>query len=519
MRFAFQIGLACVLLISGLSLTAGLSHPVGAQPLTVSDAVWHSPTSVPHFERYGAPLDADVGLWRATKNPAGLASAVLPDQGWAGLSFADIDGPLHRPQHPSGLQLGQLQSEGTATLSGWQVYGAFAYTRRNDRRVEWSAISDPHDRRAYVWADSIGGAWYRNHVDLEAAFASPKLLDRVYGGVRIQYSVGQGARRNDPRPQYRTRTVDVQPGVSVGLGAQHEVGAQAVLRWQMEENEYGLFTTDDPFVYRLRGYGTFDRAQIVRGERRTSGPRYGGSVQYAGAASAWQWDAGITYTTGEDEVQDGIRAPAFGGRHNVQEFQFSGAAQRSRSALSVQLRADAGWWEGRGTDPVFRAVNVISEDAHLQLEASLWPGERRAQASWGIGAAIRGDEVLRRDVVSQTEWAATALQTTVRGWIQHQITSSFVARVQPQVGYYQPVAHRYAAQSPTRLTSEIVYPDYAYYSTARWATRMHMGIGWRSSGADSDRLRLSVTGDYSRAQAPIEASRRALRITLHVLGR
>jgi len=497
----------------------GLRKPVGAQPLAWPDAIWHGATPASYLAQYGAPSHTDSGLWRASQNPAGLASATLPRRGWASLSFGDVDGALHRPQHPSGLRLGKFQADGTATLSGWQTYGTFTYTRRNDRHVEWSAISDPHDRRAYVWADSIGGAWYRNHVDLEMALGSPALLHRFYGGLRIRYNVGQGARRNDPRPQYRTRILDVQPGVAVDVGAHHQIGAQAVLRWRVEENEFGLFTTDDPFVYRLRGYGTFDRAQIVRGERKTSGARYGGAVQYAGAASAWQWDVGVVYTTGEDEVRDGIRAPAFGGRHNMQELQLSSSVQRIRSAFSAQLRIDGNWWKGHGTDPVFRAVNVIAEDAHLQFAAALWPGERRAKAPWGIQGEVWIDDLRRRDVVSQTEWTTSALRTTMQGWMQQQIGSTLMLRVQPRVGLYQPVSDSYVARAPTRLTSEIVYPDYAYYSTTRWTTRMQVGIGWHSSEASSDRIRLSVASDHSWAQTPIEATRRALRVTLQVLGR
>lgn len=519
MHFAPWFRRARTLLIGGMLLVAGLPNLVDAQPLTWPDAIWHEATPASHLELYGVPSANDIGLWRTSRNPAGLASAALTRQGWASFSLADVDGALHRPQHPSGLRLGRLRAKGAAVLSRWQTYGTFTYTRRNDRRVEWSAISDPHDRRAYVWADSTGGAWYRNHVNLETAFGSPPLFDRFYGGLRIRYNVGQGARRNDPRPQYRTRIIDVQPGIAVDVGAHHQIGAHAVLRWQVEENEYGLFTTDDPFVYRLRGYGTFDRAQIVRGERTTSGARYGGSVQYAGVALAWQWDVGITYTTGEDEVRDGIRAPAFGGRHDVQEFELSSSVQRIRPALSAQLRLDAGWWEGRGTDPVFRAVNVVSENAHLQFGATVWSGERRAKAPWGIESTAWLHELLRRDVVSQTRWTSRALRTTLQGWAQKQISSALMFRVQPHVGLYQPVSDSYEARAPTRLTSKIVYPDYAYYSTARWTTRMCVGIGWRSSDASSDRIRLSVASDYSWAQTPIAASRRALRITLQVLGR
>ena len=514
-----SIALARIVVASIALLIANASAPASAQPLTLPDAVWQDGASwESDLERYGVPLGADTGLWRVRRNPAGLSTAVLPHKGWVALSLADVDGDLHRPQHPSGLQLARLRSEGAAELSGWQTYGAFAYTRRNDRRVEWSAISDPHDRRAYVWADSIGGAWYRNHVDLEAALGSPQWRDRLSGGLRVQYRVGQGARRNDPRPQYRFRTLDVRPGLALAVHPKHQVGIHGVLRWRLEENEFGLFTTDDPFVYRLRGYGTFDRAQIVRGERETAGSRYGGSIQYAGRTSTWQWDAGIAYTSGEDEVRDGIRAPVFGGRHRVQEVQFSGSVHRPRATLSSQVRVDAGWWEGQGTDPVFQAVNVISEDAYLQVDLGLWNGEQRADAPWGVEGTARVDDLLRRDVVSQTEWSVTTLQTALRGWIQQRISSQFMMRARPHVEYRQPVAESYEARAPTRLTDAVVHPDYMYYSTAHWSAGIQAGIGWQPSDAASDRIRWSVAGDYSQAEVPVNASRRALRITIQVLA-
>lgn len=496
-------------LVAALLFLAG--SQAAAQPLTVADRAWHDASTDP------AHVAADPGIWRSSLNPAGLETAEERHPGWVRFAAFDVDGGLHRPQHPTGLQAFQFASEGYYELAGWQLYGGADYMRREDRRVDWSAVSDPHDRMAFAWADSIGGAWYRDHVDLEAALGSPVLLDRFYSGIHVQYAVGQGARRNDPRPLYRTRDLDLVPGVAIDLG-NHQLGLNAHLTWTLEENEYGLFTIDDPFVYRLRGVGTFNRSRIVRGERSTSGTRYGGGLQYVGAQGDWAWDLAAQYTTGIDSVREGIRDPSFGGRHAVQEAKLSGALVRSTSSPHPSLYLDAGWWEGRGTDPVFQAVNVIKEEAHARLQFDL-RSAGSASSSWRAGLLARADDVRRRDVVRETEWTATTVDLGAHGHVAKPLSSRLRLHLAPEFRYRHPLDSSYQARNPTHLTDELVAPDYEYYATAQWSGRLQVSVGWRSSDATSDRVRFSLHGAYSAAEADLSSNRRALRFTLEIFSR
>jgi len=505
--------IACMLAVLCLGTAS-----VAAQPLTLADTPWHrsSEALAAHQEIFPAYRP---GLWRAASNPAGLSAAAFPVQGWAQFSAGDIGGPLQRPQHPEGLQFARLNAAGAATINDWHSYGAFSFTRREDRRVAWSAVEDPHDRMAYVWADSIGGAWYRNHVEMAGALGSPQFLGRMPGGIRVYYRVGQGARRNDPRPQYRSRTVGLLPGLSIDLSASHTMGVHAVLRWELEENDFGLFTTDDPFVYRLRGFGTFDRTQIVRGTRTTSGARVGGGAQYAFSGARWQADLSGRYVAGVDSVRDGIRAPAFGGRHAVQEASLRGALLHDRERHSARLQIDAGWWEGRGTDPVFQAVNLISENAYIHATTELWSGNNRASSAWGVALILRADEVSRRDVVSQTAWNVTSLRTGIGGWLQRPLSDHFQLHLRPAIMRYAPLREDYQARNPSHLTGELVAPDHAFHQHARWAGQLRVAVGWRPADQTEERLRVSLDGAYSRtAPAAGIGERYALWLTLTLLS-
>lgn len=502
-----------ILLILGLMPLLLPSGRVAAQPLTIADHAWHGEHERPNGE------NMEPGLWRSALNPAGLAqvTAFAPD--WIRFGVSNVEGDLYRPQHPTGLRAFQFDAGGTAELEGWHLHGGAHFTRRMDRRVEWSAVSDPHDRMAFAWADSIGGRWYRNHVGLEAAIGSPRFAQRLYGGVHLRYDIGQGARRNNPRPLYRTRNLDLRPGIAVRLGDHHQLGALLHLTWMREVNEFGKLATDDPFVYTLRGLGTFERERIVRGERTTSGTRLGGGLQYAGQRSDWRWDVSALYKTGVDSIREGIADPTFGGRHATQEAHLRGAVRRSGTNLSLDLRVEAGWWKGRGTDPIFRSVNFIAKNSHAQVQFGMRPKNPARSREWSAGVRVRLDDLSRRDVVRQTKWATTTIGTGLHGRIRQSLTSRFALHLHTALRHVRPISTGYRAGNPTRLTDDLVVPDYDYYASTRWGGHLQVGLGWRPSEAASDRVRLSLHGARSATSADwIGDGRRSVRLTLSVFA-
>jgi len=502
------------------SITLGLAAlflcigPVVAQPLTTADHAWHGEPSGPHGE------NMEPGLWRSALNPAGLAQVTSPVPDWIRFGLLDVDGDLHRPQHPTGLRAFQFDAGGTAVLEEWHLHGGAHFTRRVDRRVDWAAVSDPNDRMAFAWADSIGGAWYRNHVELEAAIGSPALAGRLHGGVHLRYDIGQGARRNNPRPLYRTRDLDLRPGIAVRLGEHHQLGALLHLTWAREVNEFGELATDDPFVYTLRGLGTFQRERIVRGERTRSGTRYGGGLQYTGQLRNWQWDVGALYKTGDTSIREGTADPSFGGRHSTQEAQLRGAFRRSGTDLDAALRFEAGWWEGRGTDPIFRSVNIVAENSHIQAQFDVYPADSGYSRDWQAGLLVRLDNLSRRDIVRRTKWSAATVDAGLHGRIRQVLSSQLALHLRTSLRSRQPIATRYQARNPTRLTDDLVLPDYDYYASARWEGRLRVGVGWRPAETASDRVRLSV--DWGQSVATTNRTddrRRSLRFTLSVFAR
>lgn len=455
--------------------------------------------------------DTLPGLWREGGNAAGLGDAGLRGGGRIRFGAAAEGGSLRRPQSPGGVRGAGFAAEADRTAGGWTLLGAFRYGRRADRDVAWSAVSDPYAGSPYLWADSAGGDWRRDDVAVRAAVGSPR-RGRVVGGVALEYEVGEGARQNDPAPLFRRRDITLTPGLAFRIAPGHTLGATVMARWAREEQEIGFGSADDPFVYHLRGLGTFDRTQLLSASRASVGRRLGAGAQYQGVVAGWRTGAAVEFRAGADSVRDGVAAPAFGGRFDLREGEARLSARRSRT----QVELGGGWSDGRGTDPVFLAVNTTDRAWRVDAGVRAWGGgSPEAAPSW-LSFAAKADRLERRDVVALTSWEVVAFHADAAAGARWRRPRAGTLLGELRAGASRPLRSTYASGSTSPLVPALVRPDYDYHAAPLVRGGLSLAAE-RSVGGAGTRARLRLDADAALARAHEGGERGRLSFSLEIL--
>jgi len=430
--------------------------------------------------------DTLPGSWREGGNPAGLREAGFSGRSHFRIQAGGESGTHRRVQDPARRGELAVGLEGHRATGGWHSAGAFHYRRRADEDVRWSAVADPFSGSPYVWADSTGGDWGRDDVLMMGQLGSPSLPGGVFGGVAVSALWGQGARRNDPRPLFRVRELELTPGLELDRGP-WTVGLTGHLGWVLEESEIGYFAGDDPFVYRFRGYGTFDRTQLVRATRTREGGRVAGGLQVARRSPGWGVSGAVQVGIYADSLRQGIARPEYGGGYRRVEFQARGALRRVTGgpagtpppppAAPVQELRWAGWLDrGEGTDPVFLAVNTEDLDAGTTLELSMPLRSSREGSTWEGSLLLEATETRREDIAADTRWSVSraGFHGGVR-WIAH---SREPSRLQLHLlgGFSTPLAEEWEAGRATVVTPILVRPDFDFTRSSSWLAGGEIGV-------------------------------------------
>jgi hypothetical protein len=472
------------------ALLGGLGFGGGAQP--GSAQLWGTPGApdpLSHPRRALSTLPAPdtlPGSWREGGNPAGLPRAGFSGQSHFRIQVGGEAGAHRRVQDPARRGELGVGLEGHRSTGGWHSAGAFHYRRRGDDDVRWSSVSDPFSGSPYIWSDSTGGDWGRDDVLLMGQLGSPRLPGGLLGGVALSAIWGQGARRNDPRPLFRIRDLELVPGLELERGT-WTMGFTGHLGWVLEEGEIGYFAGDDPFVYRFRGYGTFDRTQLVRATRTREGGRVAGGFQVARRSPSWGLSGAARMGIYADSIRQGIARPEYGGGYRRVELQARAALRRMEAspdgtpplgpAAAVQELRWAGWlYRGEGTDPVFLAVNTEDLNAGTTLELSIPLGSPRGPSSWQGSLLLEATEIRREDIAADTRWSVSraGFESGVR-WTAH---AHDPARFQLHFrgGFMAPVAERWEAGRETLVTPILVRPDFDFTRTSSWLAGGEIGL-------------------------------------------
>lgn len=341
--------------------------------------------------------------------------------------------------------------------------------------MRWGSVSDPYAGSPYVWADSIGGDWRRDHVSTSATLASPD-WGGVRSGLTLRYTVGQGSRDNDPRPLYRLRRLGVTPGFTVAVGA-IRIGATATLALEREEGEIGAYSQTDPFVFRLRGITTFDRTGLRTADRTRTGGTVGAGVQVGGREG--RWTLAIDHGVDRDSTFDGVGTPSDAGRFRRTWSQGTARARFGGVEAAVQGRSS----RGRGTDPIFRAVNVVQQDDSVGLVLRTWRGRGLSDAPVVMAAVAEVSRSHRRDIAAGSQWSASGLNLALGATLRLRVAGVGLVLV-GQAGVLQSLASEYVAGRPSVMTPVLGEADYRRFAAdgVHWMAAAGLEVGAGHAG-------------------------------------
>lgn len=319
------------------------------------------------------------------------------------------------------------------------------------------------------------GDWRRDHVSTSATLASPD-WGGVRSGLTLRYTVGQGSRDNDPRPLYRLRRLGVTPGFTVAVGA-IRIGATATLALEREEGEIGAYSQTDPFVFRLRGITTFDRTGLRTADRTRTGGTVGAGVQVGGREG--RWTLAIDHGVDRDSTFDGVGTPSDAGRFRRTWSQGTARARFGGVEAAVQGRSS----RGRGTDPIFRAVNVVQQDDSVGLVLRTWRGRGLSDAPVVMAAVAEVSRSHRRDIAAGSQWSASGLNLALGATLRLRVAGVGLVLV-GQAGVLQSLASEYVAGRPSVMTPVLGEADYRRFAAdgVHWMAAAGLEVGAGHAG-------------------------------------
>lgn len=450
--------------------------------------------------------DTVPSLLSASRNAAVLPQVFGTSWRRFALQAKSTGGGLRRPQEAGRSDQVSLSAEGSQRAGRWTVIGNAAYRRATDSDVAWRNTSDAYLGNVYIWADSVGGTFRRDELALSGAIASPS-WHGLTAALHLDYGIGQGARRNDPKPLFRRRVAEVSPALAYTVG-RHTIGIGVLVGWQREDLEIGGGASAEfPVVFRLRGMGTFDRTQLISAERAMIGGGTGAQIGWSRNGDRWTLALGGTVRVERDSVRDGIATPVSGGASRRVRGDGQVALRYRAADGGVDLSAALRNEEARGVDPVFRAVNVIDDGTTATTRVRWWRGRDPVAARWLATIVGHRAQTLRRDLAAETTWNAAMPSLTAA--LAHRVpvgSGAVLLGMGGGAGWRERAA--YAALRPSRLTPILALADYAVVS----APQRHglATVAWERWGRGGVASRIRLDGVVVRTAAALADARQSL---------
>ncbi len=449
--------------------------------------------------------------WRDGQNAAALGIAEIPVQGHVGLMLRQTDGALRRPQEAQRVSALNFFSEGAQRFGEWTTIGTLRYERRADIGLRWSNVNDAYFGTPFIWADSVGGDWQKDGVDISAAIGSPEFFNAVSAGVQVRYDVAQGARQSGARPLFRARNFHLSPAVMVRLVDSLRVGVSVGYLSRFEEGEFGAVGVDFPQLIYLRGLGTANTTTLNSAERRIVGDGIEFGAQAQGILSDWTWSAAAAVLTRQDSTQDLAFVPdlnrtafRFAGRFDYRTLSLALAVQRVETEFGMEVQLHGTFIEGRGTDPIFLAVNTVDQTQTASASVAWWRGTSRLYAPLLLNIESSLATLWRRDILAETQWRRTMLsaQATLGTSQRFGELVVFIGRLTG--GGATALFKSYEAFRPLDLTPVLVRPDFLAMAATRFWLSATLSFETPIAAFGNSVARLVVQGELVQSTARLD---------------
>ncbi|TAE24101.1 MAG: hypothetical protein EAZ92_13670 [Candidatus Kapaibacterium sp.] len=482
------------------------------------------------------------GIWRESLNPAALGESAergeLGEQGVMRFAGGYESGRFRAPQIATAILGGGFDARGlkrfggnseTSAANAWTLAGQFRYNRSAHDSVRLSTVANPLNGNPYILADTTGGNWLRDDIQLETSLSTPLLWESLRFGANLFYGVGQGARRNDPRPLFRYRTLGFAPALLWQIASEHSLGAVFRVESRREDSELGFFANDNTFVWRMRGVASYDRIPLVSSQRVTQGVKWAGGVQYA-----WN-EAQVTASqrrvvlvaeaySRTDSVRDGVAEPQFAGMYLEQGVNATVSAGQMGELFGAEglqeVRFHALSALGRGIDPIFRAANTSDIQTSAQMQARFRMGKTHQISPLNASLYLAFEDIVRRDVaadfrsqVSNLAFGISAQGSSMLGLLIPE--ADVVLEWRSGLQYRTPLATSIQTGAPANargLQTALAVPDFAVRSAQMLVAEAECAVAWNTHPPlGSLWVRAGINGSLTASNHALYNQRAAVR--------
>ncbi len=404
-------------------------------------------------------------VWRQTKNLSLIKLDSVADYGKASLNYLLTQGSFKRPQEATKQLMYGFASEGLKQYGKWRFFGDFSYQKLNNKEVAYSHVARPYDGNPFIWADTLAGDWLGDQLAASLQVSVPLKSNKWNVALLLDYLTEQSARSADPKPLYRYSTIFIKPFITYQLTQNHFFGLELSYQNKNEANEIGFFSTDNPQLYRLRGYGTFSQGPVVTAERFMQGRMLGAGLNYTYQQSETAaFYFGLDYGFKTEDVNQGVSLPVFEGGLDETYGNLYLNFQKKLSRKGYQVSAHAYFRDGSGFDPVFNAYNPAFYFSGLNLDLTFYR-KRTEKLMFGIKIEPQLSYLNYYDGIAKTEWTSSNLLSNVSGFVNYSVNQKVSFNVSPNLGYRVNLLKDITIGRPTLLSEILVRPDYLINSS------------------------------------------------------
>ncbi|MCG6186235.1 DUF6850 family outer membrane beta-barrel protein [Maribellus maritimus] len=197
--------------------------------------------------------------WLNTNNAAGQVFNPFTSDGDFVLGYTSKKGDLKLSQLSPDEQIYSFNTNKSVRLNDFVFSGYVGYQNVEQEEVGWTARMNPVTLNPYMLADSLFGLYKKDYVFLGGGFGY-QISDRLIAGIHADYSVGNGARIKDPRPQNHVFELEVFPSVIYAFD-NLKLGANLRFLTGREKTKYTTLRNSTTYrFFRMFGLGKAPRA-------------------------------------------------------------------------------------------------------------------------------------------------------------------------------------------------------------------------------------------------------------------
>lgn len=400
--------------------------------------------------------------WSMTGNPVWLNDNSIPDFAEAGIYYHGRHGDFLRPQEPLRIGNTGFGAQGIKRYRNWRFQGAFSYEKLIQDSLNYTYSARPFNGNPFMVADLQGGDWKGDHLLAGVQLLAPG-IGKWTIGLGVDYEAEQNARNNDPRPLNRYINYQIRPAIAYQFDKSNQLSFTTSIEGSQEIVEIGLFSSNNPLLYTLRGYGYATASPVVTAERLTSGNAVEAGVDYRHQALQRSFLLSARYKARQEDVSDGYSKTFIGGL-DEQSFSVTGRME-SKHKDGGWLLMGQGWIRnGTGYDESQKSVNPSYYLSGFNGKFSYW--KRRMNQDLVIVELLPSLRHMNyAEQIAETDWTSLLGSSIFRLNYKRQWLPGLFITASPMIGYTHNLSGALQIAAPQLMSEILTRPDFNYFTT------------------------------------------------------